>query len=271
MRQSLPRGEEPNVFHSVPARWRPPSYVWALALGMALIGSLTTYVIHRDYRTTLTLWNSKLSGAVIGRTWLLRNSLQESRDDTQVLADFVPARELLLLGREAGGVSVPRAALLKRVVGLFDEYRRVYEYAAVCLLDSKGKVVVGATDPGAWTAVIQSAQFKDFTRTRASIRGYSVGTLPASSEERALIFMIPVFTDAAVNKSGSGTTSPLGAVVILDPLARELTPLLKAESNFSYTGEALLLWVQGGEGGYASPRRYLVGRIGPPCLCVRYA
>ena len=69
--------------------------------------------------------------------------------------------------------------------------------------------------------------------------------------------MMPVFAGAAVNKSGSGPTSPLGVVVILDPLARELIPLLKAESNFARTGEALLLWSQGGEGGYASPRRYL--------------
>ena len=68
---------------------------------------------------------------------------------------------------------------------------------------------------------------------------------------------MPVFTGAAVNKLGSGPTSPLGFVVILDPLARELIPLLKAESNFTHTGEALLLWLQGGEGGYASPRRYL--------------
>src|ERR1017187_9194639 len=118
MQQSLVRGEGPNVFHSVRSRWRSTSYVWALAVGIALIGGLTAYVIHRDYRTTLTLWSSRLSGAVIGRTWLLRISLQESQDDTHVLADFAPARELLLLGREGSAVPLPRATLLKQVVGL---------------------------------------------------------------------------------------------------------------------------------------------------------
>ena len=129
-----------------------------------LLEALTAYVIHRDYRTTLTLWNSRLSGAVISRTWILRNSLQESQDDTQVLADFASTRELLLLGKDGSGVPVPRAALLKQVVGLFDEYRRVYEYAAVCLLDPEGRVVVEATDSTAWAGVIQSAQFKDLIR-----------------------------------------------------------------------------------------------------------
>src|ERR1019366_6918682 len=109
MQETLLRRARPNLFHSVRARFRPTSYIWALAAGIALIGGLTAYVIHRDYRTTLTLWNSRLSGAVIGRTWFLRNSLQESQDDTKVLADFTSTRELLLLGRERSGVTVPRA------------------------------------------------------------------------------------------------------------------------------------------------------------------
>jgi two-component system, cell cycle sensor histidine kinase and response regulator CckA len=257
MEETLFRGEGANVLHPVRARWRPTSYVWALAVGIALIGALTAYVIHRDYRTTLTLWNSRLSGAVIGRTWILRNSLQESQDDTRVLADFASTRELLISGRDGSGVPVPRAALLEQVVGLFDEYRRVYEYAAVCLLDPEGRVVVEATDSTAWAGVIQSAQFKELIPAGTSRRHYAVKTLQTSSGARTLIFMIPVFISAAVNKLGSGPISPLGTVVILDPLARELVPLLEAESNFARTGEALLLWLQGDEGGYASPRRYL--------------
>src|ERR1017187_10496403 len=107
MRETLSPGDGPNVFHSVRSRWRPTSYVLALVVGIALIAGLTAYVIHHDYRPALTLWNSRLSGAVIGRTWILRNSLQESQDDTQVLAEFASIRELLLLGREGSGVPVP--------------------------------------------------------------------------------------------------------------------------------------------------------------------
>jgi len=257
MQETPLQGEGPNGFHSVRARWRPTSYVWALAAGIVIIGAVTAFVIHRDCRTTLTLWNSRLSGAVISRTWMLQNSLEESHDDTQVLADFAPTQELLLRGREGSGAPVPRAALMKQVVGLFDEYRRVYEYAAVCLLDPKGEVVVEATDSSAYAGVRRSAQFIDLIRTEASRRQYEVATLQTSSKESVLIFMMPVFA-AAANKLRSRPTSPLGVLVILDPLGRELIPLLKAESNFTHTGEALLLWLQSGEGGYVSPRRYLL-------------
>ena len=256
MQETLLRGEGPNVLHSVHARRPLTSYVWALALGITLMAGLTAYVVHRDYRTALTLWNSRLSGAVISRVWILQNSLQESQDDTQVLADFAPARELLPLGGGEGGTPVSRASLLKQAVGLFDEYKRVYEYAAVCLLDPDGQVVVEATDSSDWTGVIRSAPFKNLIRTEASRRQYSVETLQTPSE-RVLVFMMPVFPAAAVNKLASGRTSPIGVVVILDPLGRELIPLLKAESNFTHTGEALLLWLQSGEGSYASPRRYV--------------
>ncbi len=264
MLETLLRGEGPKVFHSVRARWGPTSYVWALVVGIALIGGLTADVVRRDFRTTLTLWNSRLSGAAISRTWILQNSLQETQDDTQVLADFAPTRELLLLGKEGTGAYVPQAALLKQAVGLFDEYRRVYEYAAICLLDSEGQVVVEATDSSDWTGVIRSALFKNLIRMEASRRQYAVATLPTPSEERVLIFMMPVFAADAVKKGGSGPASPLGVVVILDPLTRELIPLLKVQSNFTHTGESLLLWSQGGEGAYASPRRYLGAKPAHP-------
>ena len=260
MQETLLRGEGPKVFHSVRARWGPTSYVWALVVGIALIGGLTADVIRRDFRTTLTLWNSRLSGAAISRTWILQNSLQETQDDTQVLADFAPTRELLLLGKEGSGAYVPQAALLKQAVGLFDEYRRVYEYAAICLLDSEGQVVVEATDSSAWTGVIRSALFKNLIRMEASRRQYAVATLQTSSEERVLIFMMPVFTAAAVNKWGSGPASPLGGCGHSRPSGSGTHSAAQGESNFTHTGEALLLWSQGGEGGYASPRRYLGAR-----------
>jgi PAS domain S-box-containing protein len=232
------------------------SYLFVFILGTALIGSFTSYVIRRDYLTTLTLWRSRLSSAVLYRTWTMRNSLQLSQDDTQVLADFTAVRELLVLGRGTSEVSIPRATLFKQVAGLFDDYRRVYEYAAVCLLDSEGRVVVQTTGSIVWTTVIRSAQFEELLRAVGRDRRYTVHTLQISAGERALIFSTPVFAGVPANNLRGGPTSPLGYVAILDPLARELTPLLRAESPFAHTGENLLLWLQDGQGRYASPRQY---------------
>jgi PAS domain S-box-containing protein len=186
---------------------------------------------------------------------MLGNSLQQSQDDTQVLADFAPTRELLLFEKGERGASIPRATVLKQVGGLFDDYKRVYEYAAVCLLDPEGRVVVQATDSTAWTTVVGSAQFKALVGAVVRSRHYTVDTLQVSSEERALIFMMPVFPGVTANKSRSGLTSPLGVVAILDPLVRELIPMLRA-STISPNAETMLLWMHDGEGSYASPRRW---------------
>jgi len=48
MEATLLQGEGPNGFHSVRARWRPTLYLWALTVGIAIIGGLTAYVIHRE-------------------------------------------------------------------------------------------------------------------------------------------------------------------------------------------------------------------------------
>ena len=234
----------------------PRLYVWELIFGFIVIAGIAAYVIHRDYRSTLALWRSRLTGEVVSRVWILRNSLQESRDDTQVLADFPSTKELLLLGKGGRGGSVSRDALLKQVTGLFDEYRRVYEYAAVCLADPEGHVVVEATDLAAWGGVIESQQFKDLVRAAVRNRQHTVDTIPTSAEERTMIFAMPVWAKAAAGELRSAAASPVGAVVILDPLARELLPLLNEARNSTRTGEALLLWSQNGEGRYASPRRY---------------
>ncbi|HTG61531.1 MAG TPA: PAS domain S-box protein [Terriglobia bacterium] len=255
MQDANPGGEEQKASHRDQARWLPKSYVFTLALGTALIGGFTSYVIHRDYRTALTLWRSRLSCAVHARTWMLRNSLQQSQDDAQVLADFAPTRELLLSEKNGSGASVPGATALKQVRGLFDDYNRVYQYAAVCLLDAEGRVVVQAMDSTAWTTVVGSAQFKELVRAVVRSRHYTVDMLQVSSEERALIFMMPVLPGIAANKSGPGPTSPVGVVAILDPLARELIPLLRSE-HVSPNAETLLFWLQDGEGRYVSPRQY---------------
>jgi two-component system, cell cycle sensor histidine kinase and response regulator CckA len=261
MQEAYPDGEEHKASNSDRAGWLPRSYVFILALGTALIGGLTSYVIHRDYRTALILWRSHLSGAAHNGIWILRNSLQQSQDDTQVLADFAPTRELLQSERGESGASVRRVTSLKQVRGLFDDYHRVYQYAAVCLVDPQGRLLVQATDSIAWTAAVQSAQFKELLLAVVRNRQYTVGALQTETGDRALVFMMPVFAGLET-KLRSGPNSALGVVVILDPPARELIPLLKAESISAHTGETLLLWLQRGEGRYASPRRYQTSSSG---------
>ena len=255
MQEAHPGGERQRVSRSDRPGWLPKSYVLALALGTALIGGFTSYVIHRDHRTTLIIWRSRLSGAVHNRTWTLRNSLLQSRDDTQVLADFAPTRELLLSEKDAGEASVGRATWLKQVKGLFEDYNRVYEYAAVCLLDPEGRTVVQATDSTKWAAVIQSAWFKELLLAVTRTRQYRVDAVQTPAGERILVYLMPVFAGVE-SKLRSAPSSPLGVVVILDPLARELIPLLKAESVSPHTEETLLLWLRDGEVRYVSPRRY---------------
>jgi PAS domain S-box-containing protein len=253
MQKTQPGGEEEKSSHSDRASWLPKPYVFTLALGTALIAAFTSYVIYRDYGTTLMLWRSRLSGTVHHRTWILQISLQQSQDDTQVLADFEPVGELLLSERDGSGASVLRANSLKQVRGLLDDYHRVYQYAAVCLFDPDGRVVLQATDSTAWTTVVGSARFKELLRAVGQSRHYTVGTVETPTGERALVFMMPVFGGAA-SKLRSGQNSPLGVVAILDPPTRELLPLLGAESISPRTEETLLLWLQTNEGRNASPR-----------------
>ncbi len=231
----------------------PKAPILALTLGTALIGCFAWYVIQRDHATTLDFWKSRLSAAVLYRTWLLRNSLQESQDDVRVLAEFAPTRELLHPGEE-GAAQFPRAASLHQVVGLFDDYRRVYEYAALYLLNDQEEVVVQTTDSAVWGAVIRSPQFREIFRHVTRDPHYTADLIQVSAEERALVFLMPVLA-GGTDKSRSRPRSPLGVVAILDPLARELFPLLTAEGLPARTGETLLLWLQRGEAGYVSPRR----------------
>ena len=253
MQAGHPDGEAKSS-HS-PRGWLPKPYVFTLALGTALIAGFTWYVVQRDYRATLILCKSRLVGSVHNRTWILRVSLQQSQDDTQVLADFAPTRELLLSEKARSEASVPRTISLKQVRGLFDDYNRAYQYATVCLLDLEGRVVVQATDSTAWTTVVGSAPLKELLLATAQSRHYKLGTLQTPTGERVLVFMMPVFAGVA-SELRSGPNSLLGFVVILDPSARELIPLLKPESVPPHTEETLLLWLQDGHGQYASPRRY---------------
>src|SRR5215470_20418999 len=108
-------GAGQTVSHSRPARGLLKTYVFAVALGVAFIGALTSYVIHRYYQATLTLWRSRLSSDVLNRVWLLQVSLDQTEQDMRFLAEFAPTRELLL-GPDESATRSPRAALLSQVM-----------------------------------------------------------------------------------------------------------------------------------------------------------
>ncbi len=230
-------------------------HVFAFTLGLAVIGGLTAYLIQHDYQGSLNLWRSQLSATVLYRTWTLRNSLQQSRDDVQVLAGFAPTREVLRGG--TGGIMRSRLPVTaqKQVLGLFEEYRKIYEYAALYLLDNQGRVVVQATDPGKWSTVIQSPRFNEILGSVTQTRRYSVALVDGPEEELTLIFMTPVFANSTTGRLQRAPETPIGIAAILDPFSRELLPLLTSRSVRARTADTVLLRLHNGEGHYTSPRR----------------
>jgi len=255
MTEIISGGEGQTVSHSHPAAGLLKTYVFAVALGVAIIGALTSYAIRREYEATLTLWRSRLSIAVVNKVWVLRVSLAQSQDDTRFLADFAVTRKLLSV-QDKNAIRLSRAGLSAQVLALFNDYKTVYGYAAICLLDHEGQVVLQATDSPAWDAVIRGAACKEVFRTVQSSRHYALDSLWTRSGESVLVFMMPVLAGGAADQLPSGTSSSLGVVAFLDPLAREFGPLLKIKDFPTYTGETLLFQPQGGKGGYASPRRH---------------
>lgn len=233
------------------AAWLHKSDVFAVAVGACLIVGVTLCTLRLDYRANEDLWKSRLTAAVRYRTWALRNSLQVSQDDLRVLADFTPTSQSLLLATPEAARSLPDAAAIKQVMGLFENYGKVYEYAAICLLDGKGHMVAQATDSAAWQAVIGSQEFQDVFRDVVRGRHYVADIVPSFGQELALVFAMPV---GASGSAGHEIGTPLGVVAMLSPLARELLPLLKADSSSTRTEQAILLQFQGVKARYLSPR-----------------
>src|ERR1700733_11355862 len=85
------------LLQSRQAAWLRSSDIFACALGTCVIAGIVLAMCHLDHRTSMDLWRARLSAEVRYRAWIIVNSLQESQDDIQVLADFAPSRELLLL------------------------------------------------------------------------------------------------------------------------------------------------------------------------------
>jgi signal transduction histidine kinase len=235
----------------------PKSDLVIMALGSSLILGFTLWVFHFEYRTALGLSESRLSSAVRYRTWTLRNSLQQSQDDVQLLAEFVPTGDLLAFANRSGTTSSPYRASRRQVVGLFANYRKVYEYAAICLFDSQGQVLVQETGSAPWPMVIQSREFQSVLLEVLRSRHYVAALVPASGQELALAFMAPIDAESANQQAGG----PLGVVAVLSPLDRELLPLLKGRGA-TRSGETMLLQLQGAEARYVSPPRFTWPRQG---------
>jgi signal transduction histidine kinase len=247
-----------KIYHKEAYRHGQPSRylkfgVFSFGLGPALIAGLTLYVITRDYRTTLEVWKSTLSADASYRTWILQNSLQQSQDDIRVLADFAATGDLLFLGTRESPDSGSVAATRKRVLGLFENYRKIYEYSAIYLIGDKNQTVVQATDSGAWLAVIQNPKVQGMTRSAIQERHFEMDLVRLSEKEVALVFVMPVL---AVRPTDKNAPAPLGVVAMVSFFDRDLLPLLKAERVPTRTGEVLFLQVKGDASRYASTWRF---------------
>jgi PAS domain S-box-containing protein len=221
---------------------------------------MTGFILYRfqvDYRTVSNLWKARLSAEARYHAWALRISLRQSRDDAQVLADFVPTGKLLFQAKGGNTGSLPTASAQEQVVGLFENYRRVYEYAAIYLIDDQGRAVVQRTNSAAWLPIIQSPKFQAICRAAVLKRSYQVDLLPVFGQEPVFSFVMPVPAGGAANQKAS---SPLGVVAILSPVSMEILPLLTTESVPTRTGETMLLQLTGGMGRYASPQRFRPSR-----------
>jgi hypothetical protein len=246
--------------------WLPQSHLLAVVLGIAVIGGAASYVVRHGYQTNLDLWKSELGASVRYQTWILQNSLQQSQDDAQLLADFPSSKELLLNDVPPGAHANRQAALETQVLSLFEEYKKIYEYGALYLFDEKGRVAVSATE-SPLSRVVDSPRFKEVFKSVIRSRRYAVELRRGFGQELTLIFMMPVFAGgatshtatagAATNPSKLQSQAPIGVVVVIDLFTRDLLPLLTAKNVVTHTGETTLLQSEAGEWRYASgPARH---------------
>ncbi len=214
--------------------------------GTALIVCAASYTIHQGYRTTLDLWKSELSATVAHRTWTLLSSLRQSQDDAQLLAEFTPVQDLLVSQRNGSRAASPAHIIESRpVMALFDDFQRVYEYAMLYLFDNAQRIAVQAATPAnSWSGVTQNAEFKQTVEAVLKGGHYTVKLVRDAQRGLSLVFIMPIL--------GHRGKSPIGAIVLADPFAKELLPLLTTKTPVTRTGEMVLLQVQNGGARYAS-------------------
>jgi len=221
-----------------------------LVLGAAVIAGATALIVRRDYVRTAESWRAQLSGRVAYRTWMLAESVQESQDDARVLAGFPPSSELLRLDRQGNQGSGQRSAALREVSRLFDEYRTVYLYDPVSLADAEGRTLLAVTSSWMLKDLLERDEVKKTVRAVVLGGNVKVQLIQPPSRGLFLVFAVPVLD------TGSRDKPVLGAVAVLDEMAADLFPLLKAEGAATRTGETLLLSLPGGRASYVSPRRF---------------
>lgn len=246
-----------------PAPWLFKPFILALVVGLVAIGGFSAYLARRDYRDTVNLWKTQLNASVRYRTWTLLNSLQTSQDDVRVLADFASTRELLRARVNGTGESPGSAAVQKQILDLFDQYNRVYEYAAMYLLNGEGKVVVMAPDSAAGNSLHGNPVLKAAFEGMLSSGHYSVDLATPGEKEVLLTFIMPVFADGTTGKPQRGRPAPIGAVAIIDPFVRELAPLLTATNLSGRTVETVMTRLE------ANGPRYLSLRHDAPVHALR--
>lgn len=235
------------------ASWFDKSEILILLLGLFLILCGAVLTIRHDYRTTLGSWKARLSQAVRQQAWTLRTSLDQSRDDAQLLANFAPTSELL-------GTNAPKAAALReQAAGLFHDFRNVYDYSALCLFDSKKNVVLQVSSASSpWVNVASTRAFSELFRQAMQTGRYQVREIQTSEQALFLIFAMPVFPNNAAGHSPDEHKPPIGVVSMFDPFAKELLMLLNSKEFHMRTAETILLELHDGETNTSRPR-YVTG------------
>ena len=240
---------DPTVSKS--GSWK--SYSTAFLAGLVLIAGAALFLMRQDYLATRDLWTSRLSGAALHRAWMVQVSLEQSQDDVRLLAAFPPTAELLAFGSERS-TSPARSASRRDVAWLFNSYRKIFEYAAIYLLDNQGQIVLEDAAGPSWHKVFEHPLLKKTAREVTRSGQYAVTVVQASEAELALAFTMPI--TASRPGPQDGARNPIGVLVILDPIARELVPLIIAGDITTRTGETMLIHLGDGVAQYASETRF---------------
>lgn len=243
--------------------WLRKSDLLSSALGVTLIAGLALYLFRLDYRTTLDLWRSRLTSEVRYCSWTVQNSFDQSKDDVQVLADFAPARELLLPAADQTAHTSSSATKTRdSVSGLFENYSKIYEYAAIVLLDQNGQVLIQSTGSAPWLPLIKAPKSQTILGQTIHQSLYRMSFLPLSKNELGLLFVAPILAARAPNQTNN---TSLGAIAVLSLFSRDIIPLLRAGNFPTNTGEKMFLQLQPNGGHYISPPRFpLPRKLGAP-------
>lgn len=219
-------------------------YILAFVAGFLLISSFTAYRVRAQYSQANNSWKLRLYSDVANRIWILNNWLQEGEDDAENLASSLAVRSLLL--PESG--ALPRPAAARLVNSTLEDYGRIYGYEGAFILDSSARVVAASSESPVPASVL------DAGRSVLHTGKFRIDLLRQSPQKSILVFSMPVPGSRTADGLNS-QPSVVGVATLLDPLNKELVPLVSAELSSTRTGETLLLGLSGGQGTYISRRR----------------